>query len=289
VELANDIDITSSKIVIATGIQGIPWSERVLQGMGVELGHGPAGIGLRVETPAEDMAALFKVFYDWKIVYEPLRSPIVLRSFCCNQNGAIVNQYHRDLGIRGVNGHASLDPDERTGSSNFAIIAKIGTDYVEDPQDYVKSVARSINALTGGHTACQWLGEFISDIRYDPMPCDPEWRTNKIMARSEVDIARGLPSDLWQLFRNFITCLFGKETEEGRTAGAVKSLDFNRALVYAPELKYPAMRVPVNLETWQLQGHDDIYVVGDATGYIDSFVAAALSGILAAQHIADRE
>jgi len=277
VVLANGNTMRAGKIIIASGIQGIPWSERILtEDLGVELEHGPAGIGIRVETPAVDMAPLFSRFYDWKIVYEPSYSPIVMRSFCCNQNGAIVNQYHRSMGIRGVNGHASLDPAERTKSSNFAIIAKIPTDYVSNPQEFVKSVARSVNSLTGGHTARQWLGEFVDEIRYEPLPSDPGWCTNAVMARQNVDIARAIPFDLLTLFREFILGLFE----------AVPSLNINRALAYAPELKYPAMRVPVDLLTWELDGHPGIYVIGDATGYIDSFVAAALSGIMAAQGIA---
>lgn len=269
----------AERIIVASGIQGIPWSGRMLSQKGIPLGAGPAGIGLRVETPAEDMAPLFDRFYDWKIVYSPEDSPLVLRSFCCNQKGAIVNQWHRTMGVRGVNGHSSLDPNERTESSNFAVIAKIPTSYALDPQAYVKSVALGINSLSGGHTVCQWAEDFMDrPAPWTGRKVDAPWRTNAIMSRDGVDINRAMPDDLSFYFRVFIDLLFD----------AVPSLSVDRAIVYAPEVKYPARRVPIDFSSWQVQGHENLYVVGDASGYLDSFVAAAVSGLIAADHIASR-
>lgn len=261
------------QLVMATGIQGIPWSESVLRGMGVKLSVGAAGIGIRVETPAEDMAPLFDRFYDWKIVYEPEDSPIIARSFCCNQKGAIVNQWHRSMDVRGVNGHSSLDPEQRTNSSNFAIIAKIPEKgYVNDPQAYVRAVAQQVNSLSGGHPIVQWASAFLN--LGGGSKVNATWRTNH-QARDDMDIRRVMPFELADVFCQFIETLFD----------AVPSLDVDRAIVYAPEVKYPARRVPVNLKTWQLAGFPEIYVPGDASGYLDSFVAAAISGLAAANHI----
>jgi uncharacterized FAD-dependent dehydrogenase len=266
----------ADRVVIATGIQGIPWSEGLFQGLHVPLRHGPAGIGLRVETPAEDMQPLFDRFYDWKIVYERPDTPIVLRSFCCNSHGEIVNQYHRTMGIRGVNGHAPIDDAQKTQSSNFAVVAKIPTDYVADPQAYVRSIAQTVNALTEGHTGVESLHNFLMGSSLDETSLiAPDWRTNKVMARY-APVHRGFPMELLELYREFIWRIFK----------AVPSLNASNALVYAPELKYPALRVPVDFRTWEVKGKPGLYCVGDATGYLDSFVAAAVSGLIAAEHIA---
>ena len=72
-----------------------------------------------------------------------------------------------------------------------------------------------------------------------------------------------------------------------RIVEAVPTLNPDTALVYAPEIKYPAKRVPVDLSTFRVPEIDNLYVVGDATGYVDSFVAAALTGVVAARSIAD--
>lgn len=261
----------ADRVIIATGIQGIPWLSGYLESSGIELGSGPAGVGVRVEAPADSLAVLFDAFYDWKVVYEAAPG-LTFRSFCCNQRGYVTNQWHKTMPARGVNGHSMLDPAQRSGSSNFAIIAKVGEEFADDPQEYVKGVVRSINGLTDGHTAVQTVSDFLHG-KIDPDPVTPHWRTN-VMARSRVDIGQGMPVELRDQFRAFITKLMQ----------VVPSLDPKESLVYAPELKYPAKRVPVDLSSWWLP-QAEVYVLGDATGYVDSFVAAAITGVVAARHI----
>ena len=57
----------------------------------------------------------------------------------------------------------------------------------------------------------------------------------------------------------------------------------NSTLLYAPEIKYSAKRIITNqfLET----SIDDLYVAGDGAGLTRGIVAAALSGLVAAEGI----
>ena len=93
------------------------------------------------------------------------------------------------------------------------------------------------------------------------------------------NIGEALDDDLMLAFSGFLDSLMD----------AVPSIDPTRALVYMPEIKYPAGRVPVDLGSFRVPGHDNLYVIGDATGYVDSFVAAALTGIVAADDLVGRE
>lgn len=78
-------------------------------------------------------------FYDFKISHQA--AGISLRSFCVNGNGHVTAEYHRSLGIRGVNGHSYLSAS--SGQSNLAIVATITEDHHADPKGYVRETARS--------------------------------------------------------------------------------------------------------------------------------------------------
>jgi uncharacterized protein len=265
--------IRADYVVAATGLQGSPWITSEVMNLGGSFVPGPAGIAVRLETRADVMQPLFDSFYDFKIERGNLRS------FCCNSHGSIVNENHITLGIRNVNGHSYLDPSLRTNSSNFAIMAKIGLDISSNPQADVCDMARSINSMAGGHTAIQRAIDFVDgratlpgELAYNKV------RTN-FQSRSGVDIARAMTSvaGLREEFEDYVTHL------DGLIPGVLRE----DSLIYAPEVKYFSPKISVE-KGWRCSGVDGLYVPGNASGYIDSFVAAAMSGIVAAKDIIER-
>jgi len=267
--------VGANHVMLATGLDGQPWAEATLRRLGATFLPGPAGIGVRLETPAEVLAPLFETFYDWKM--ERGR----LRSFCCNHHGSIVNENHQSMGIRNVNGHSYLDPAQRTGSSNCAIMAKLPAAAMTetDTQDLVKSIARAINAAAEGHTVVQRAVDFVAGVETDPAydrVANP-YRTNH-QSVSGVDIG-GFLAEADGLDREFQDYLVGLD----RIVPGVLGED---SLVYAPEVKYYSRRVAID-RNWRCMGVPGLHVIGNASGYLDSFVAAATSGIIAARDIAE--
>jgi len=275
-------EVRANRILVATGLQGAPWLEDQLRRNGVNLGSGPAGIGVRIEAAHEVLAPLFDRFYDFKLVYE--HGSLIYRSFCCNQRGYIVNENHRTLGIRNVNGHSYLDPDLGSRSSNFAIICKVGLGETHDPQSFVRAIAKSINDLAGGHPVVQTTKDFVHGnpqaekeeniaLREERLEC-AGIRTNH-QARFGPDIAEAMPNKVRDGFRGFL-----KELD-----AVIPGIVSEESLVYAPEVKYYGRKVPVDFNTWECKEIADLYVLGNASGYLDSFVSAALTGVIAARKI----
>ena len=265
------------KVMIATGLQGTPWLESQLEMMGVPLKPGPAGIGMRFESRYETLEPLFSAFYDFKLT--KVHGSIPFRSFCCNRRGYVVNENHRTLGIKNVNGHSFLNERMKSNASNFAIIAKIGEDIDTDPQGYVREMARRINGLVEGGTVVQRAKDFVSErpsIR-EYFPIDSV-HTNS-QARSSVHIGSAMPRMVYEGFRNFLMDL-----DE-----IVPGILHSTSVVYAPEVKYYGKKAPVDFTTWECQGMPGLYITGNASGYLDSFVSAALSGMIAANHITDKK
>jgi uncharacterized FAD-dependent dehydrogenase len=271
VQMADDTPIwMADHVVAATGLQGSPWLTSELRRLGAKFSPGPAGIGMRLETKADVLQPIFDTFYDFKIERGSLRS------FCCNSHGSIVNENHNTLGVRNVNGHSYLDPDRRTSSSNFAIMAKVTPAMTEDPQSVVCEIARAVNYMADEHTAVQRAVDFVAGVATHPKDLqNNRVRTNfQSIAGVDIGMAYTLVSGLREQFTDYVEDL-------DQVAPGVMGDD---SLIYAPEVKYYSPRVDVD-KNWQSNQIPGLYVVGNASGYIDSFVAAAMSGLVAARGI----
>ena len=250
-------------VVLAMGLQGIPWIEKYMEDHNSPLAKGPAGFGIRLETEARILAPLHKQFYDYKITLE-YTPDITVRSFCCNQNGYVLNERHTDLDIVNVNGHSFLKSSMQSASSNLAIMTKLSHD---NAQDDVRGLAKEICQAAGG-SAFQPLMEFLGskDIFFDYT-----FMTNQ--QSRYASICDALPSWLLDAFRRFIQ-------ELNKIVPIISPF----SVIYAPEMKYYGRRVNVTSD-WKSNDIENLYVIGSGSGYLDSFVAAALSGIIAAENI----
>ena len=268
--------IEAETVILATGLQGIPWVEAILGRH--NFGTGPAGIGLRLEAPDFILEPLFSQFYDFKLVYQ--HGPYTLRSFCCNRQGFITNENHRTLHVRNVNGHSYLSPDQKSKSSNFAIIAKVSRETTAFPQEFVRAIARGVNSLAEGGTVIQRVPDFIQEMGTTRMsPENLHTRTN-YQALAGGHIGAAMPKDLYEAFRGFL-----EELDKVLEGTLIES----GALLYGPEVKYYGYRAPVDMTTFRSTQLGGLYVIGNATGYLDSFVSAALTGVIAARDITKEE
>lgn len=264
-------------VVLAAGLQGIPWVDKLMSRIGSPMRSGPAGFGIRFEALDRLIAPLHEMFYDFKIVYEHPETGIVLRSFCCNHQGSIVNENHKSMGIINVNGHSYLDPKRRTQRSNMAIIAKIPEEFAkayefESPQDLIWSQGKNVNRRAHGHTAYQPALEFLYGSQNEFL----DHRTNHQCQRA--DIRASILAPLGDAFSRFI--------QELHLAVPIVT---NSSVIYAPEIKYVGRRANIDLETWRSKDLTNMHIVGACSGYLDSFISAAVSGIVAAQDIIKKE
>jgi uncharacterized FAD-dependent dehydrogenase len=258
--------ILADQVVVGCGLAGAAWLESELARLGVQLRTGPADFGIRLETAASALDPFISQFYDFKVSHQA--AGISLRSFCVNGNGYVTAEYHRGLGIRGVNGHSYLTA--RSGLSNLAIVATITEDHHGDPKAYVRQTARAVNAAACGYPIRQELGDLLPGMggAAGVRASNPKTRPGRLQ-----DV---LPVGLLEAFTSYIRAL-------GEILPPVLASD---TLLYAPEIKYYAYRVPINPETWESTDVTGLYVIGNAAGYTASLSAAALSGIIAGHAIA---
>ncbi|MBQ8788260.1 MAG: FAD-dependent oxidoreductase, partial [Oscillospiraceae bacterium] len=127
--------------VISVGRSGSKWMEKVCEEMGIPTKSNRVDIGVRVELPAEVFSHLTDELYESKIVYRTKEYGDLVRTFCMNPKGAVVNE--NTNGIITVNGHSYEDPAKQTENTNFALlVAKHFSEPFKDSNGYGESIAR---------------------------------------------------------------------------------------------------------------------------------------------------
>ena len=96
-----------SQCVISVGRSGSKWMESVCRDMDIPTKSNRVDIGVRVELPAEIFSHLTDELYESKIVYRTEKYGDLVRTFCMNPKGAVVNE--NTNGIITVNGHSYED------------------------------------------------------------------------------------------------------------------------------------------------------------------------------------
>ena len=125
----------SRKCVISAGRSGSKWMESVCRSLDIGTKSNRVDIGVRVELPAEVFSHLTDELYESKIVYRTKEYGDLVRTFCMNPKGVVVNE--NTNGIVTVNGHS---------------------------YEYGESIARLSNMLGGG-VIVQRFGDLIRGRR----------------------------------------------------------------------------------------------------------------------------
>ena len=135
--------------VISVGRSGSKWMENICRELQIPTKSNRVDIGVRVEMPAEVFSHLTDELYESKIVYRTEKYGDLVRTFCMNPKGAVVNE--NTNGIITVNGHSYEDPASQTENTNFALlVSKHFSEPFKDSNGYGESIARLSNMLGGG-------------------------------------------------------------------------------------------------------------------------------------------
>ncbi|MBR1660087.1 MAG: FAD-dependent oxidoreductase [Oscillospiraceae bacterium] len=259
------------KCVISVGRSGSKWMEQVCRDIGLETKSNRVDLGVRVELPAEVFAHLTDELYESKIVYRTQKYGDLVRTFCMNPRGAVVNE--NTNGIVTVNGHSYEDPSKQTENTNFALlVAKHFSEPFQDSNGYGESIARLSNMLGGG-VMVQRFGDLIQGRRSTPKRIE-ECFTVPTLKATPGDLSLALPK---RLLVGIIEMIYALDKIAPGTAN-------DDTLLYGVEVKFYNMEVAVDrhLET-KFPG---LYVIGDGSGITHSLSHASASGIFVAREIA---
>ena len=265
---------TCEKCVISVGRIGSKWMERVCKELDIPTKSNRVDLGVRVELPAPVFAHLTDELYESKIVYRTEKYGDLVRTFCMNPKGAVVNE--NTNGIITVNGHSYEDPAKQTENTNFALlVAKHFSEPFKDSNGYGESIARLSNMLGGG-VIVQRFGDLIRGRRSTPKRIEEAFITPTLSA-TPGDLSLVLPK---RILDGIIEMLYALDKIAPGTAN-------DDTLLYGVEVKFYNMEVEVNekLES----RYEGLYIIGDGSGITHSLSHASASGVHVARDIAGKE
>ena len=264
---------TCTDCIISAGRIGSKWMEQVCNDLDIPTRSNRVDLGVRVELPAEVFSHLTDELYESKIVYRTQKYGDLVRTFCMNPKGAVVNE--NTNGIVTVNGHSYEDPARQTENTNFALlVAKHFSEPFKDSNGYGESIARLSNMLGGG-VICQRFGDLIRGRRSTQNRMNDSFMTPTLNA-TPGDLSLVLPK---RLLDGIIEMIYALDKIAPGTAN-------DDTLLYGVEVKFYNMEVEVDD---QLQTrHKGLYVIGDGSGITHSLSHASASGVHVARSIANR-
>ena len=261
---------TCRSCVISVGRSGSKWMESVCESLGIPTMSNRVDIGVRVELPAEIFAPLTDELYESKIVYRTQKFEDLVRTFCMNPHGVVVNE--NTNGIVTVNGHSYEDPSRHTENTNFALlVSKHFSIPFKDSNGYGESIARLSNMLGGG-VIVQRFGDLVRGRRSTEQRIRESFVT-PTLAATPGDLSLVIPK---RILDGIIEMIYALDKIAPGTAN-------DDTLLYGVEVKFYNMEVEIdeNLETCC----PGLYVIGDGSGVTHSLSHASASGVYAARQI----
>ncbi|MCR5249676.1 MAG: FAD-dependent oxidoreductase [Lachnospiraceae bacterium] len=266
-----DFCVSGDKCIISAGRSGSKWMGRVCEEMQIPTKSNRVDIGVRVELPAAVFSHLTDELYESKIVYRTAKYGDLVRTFCMNPKGAVVNE--NTNGIVTVNGHSYEDPEKQTENTNFALlVAKHFSQPFKDSNGYGESIARLSNMLGGG-VIVQRFGDLITGHRSTPSRISEAFITPTLNA-TPGDLSLVMPK---RILDGIIEMIYKLDKIAPGTAN-------DDTLLYGVEVKFYNMEVEINenLETL----HPGLFIIGDCSGITHSLSHASASGVHVARVIA---
>ena len=267
---SKDASFEGKDCVISAGRSGSKWMEQVCRDLDISTKSNRVDIGVRVELPAEIFSHLTDELYESKIVYRTSRYEDLVRTFCMNPRGAVVNE--NTNGIVTVNGHSYEDPAKQTNNTNFALlVAKHFSEPFKDSNGYGESIARLSNMLGGG-VMVQRFGDLVRGQRSAQKRIEESFTVPTLNAAAG-DLSLVLPK---RILDGIIEMIYALDKVAPGTAN-------DDTLLYGVEVKFYNMEVEVdhNLMT----RHKGLYVIGDGSGITHSLSHASASGVYVARQI----
>ena len=259
---------TCRKCVVSVGRSGSKWMEKVCASLGIPTLSNRVDIGVRVELPAEIFAHLTDELYESKIIYRTQKFEDMVRTFCMNPHGVVVNE--NTNGIVTVNGHSYEDPSKHTENTNFALlVSKHFSVPFKDSNGYGESIARLSNMLGGG-VIVQRFGDLVRGRRSTEQRIR-ECFVTPTLAATPGDLSLVIPK---RILDGIIEMIYALDKIAPGTAN-------DDTLLYGVEVKFYNMEVEIDdrLQTCS----PGLYVIGDCSGVTHSLSHASASGVHAAR------
>lgn len=270
VKFSSGEEIASKFVVLCPGRVGASWVDGLINRHGIDYSFGPIDVGVRVEVPSIVLEDVVSVNRDPKFHIKTSTYDDFVRTFCTNHQGFIVKEKYD--GFIGVNGYSRHD--ETSDNTNFAFLVRVNlTEPVEDAIVYGESIAHLATTIGGGKPIIQRLGDLRRGRRSHPDSILENPVKPTLSEATPGDISMALPG---RIVADIIEGL-------QMLNKVVPGVSADSTLLYAPEIKYYALKL--NVDEGMQTSLKKLYAAGDGVGLSRDLVNASATGLLAARGI----
>ena len=273
--LSNNEFVKCNYLIAAPGRAGAVWLSEQCKKLGIEVSNNQVDIGVRVEVPAEVLEDVTDNLYEAKIKYRTKCHEHIVRTFCMNPYGYVVNENVE--GIVTVNGHSNSKEEKRSKNTNFALLVSLTfTEPFKEPNKYGRTIASTMNMLAGGDVIVQRLGDLKAGKRTtDKKLKDCSVRPTLRAVPGNLGLA--MPKDILDDIIETLDVL----------NKAIPGIGNNDTLLYGVEVKFYSSRLKTT-KSLEVEGYKNFYAIGDGAGGTRGLGQAGASGIIAARDIVEK-
>ena len=260
-------------MIVAPGRTGAKWIQELADKYNIPYLSQSIEIGVRVEVRKDIMEDITNVIYDPTIFIKTKTYSDEIRTFCTNPGGFVAKENYN--GYICVNGHSLKDV--KSNNSNFAFITKVNLTYpVTNTREYGESIAKIANTLGDSKPIIQMLRDLKVGRRSTMDRINKGFIEPTLKDVVAGDLALALPH------RIIIDILEGLDVLDKIIPG----VNNGETLLYGPEIKFFSNEIDTD-DNMKLK-NENIYFIGDGAGKAGNIVAAAATGIIAANDIINR-
>jgi hypothetical protein len=259
--------------VLAPGRVGSLWLIEMAKKLDLKMRFNPVDIGVRVEALNDVLKEIVVDYQCWdpKFHIRTHQYDDDVRTFCVCPYGFVVKEFY-EKEIFGVNGHSMKD--KKSNNCNFALLVRTKlTEPLENTTDYGRSIAKQTNTLGGGKPILQRLRDLRTGVRSTWERIEKSYVTPTLRDVTPGDISMAFS---YRIVTDILEALDKLEK-------VIPGVGSDSTLLYAPEIKFYAMRIETNkmLQT----AIPNIFVAGDGAGVSRGITIAAATGMIAANRI----
>lgn len=269
----NKFVLPADYVILATGRGGARWFGEICAKNKIPTKFQPLDVGVRVEVPREIMDDVTSINWDPKFHIRTRRYDDFVRTFCTNPGGFVITESYGDFIC--VNGHAMKDKTSQ--NTNFALLVRMAlTEPVENTTAYGEGIAKLATIIGGGKPTLQRLGDLRAGRRSTWERIERSYIVPTLREVTPGDIGMALPARVVE------DLVEGLEVLNKVIPGVAE----DETLLYAPEIKFHALRASVTKEFETTISN--LFAVGDGAGVSRGIVGASVTGLVAARAILKR-
>ncbi|MDF1557660.1 MAG: NAD(P)/FAD-dependent oxidoreductase [ANME-2 cluster archaeon] len=270
VVLKDGSTVEAKAVLLAPGRVGASWVNEMVEDHNIAAKYAGIDIGVRVEVPAIIMEPVTAINRDPKFHIRTRKYDDFVRTFCTNHHGFVVKEEYE--GFIATNGHSMKD--DLSDNTNFAFLVRIElTHPIENTTRYGRSVAKLATTIGGGKPVLQRMGDLRRGRRSTVERITRNSVTNTLKDVTPGDISMAMPH------RIVMDIIEGLEVLNQIIPGVAS----DSTLLYAPEIKFYAMRLDV--DSSMMTSVNGLYAAGDGAGLSRDIINAAATGVLAGRGI----